>query len=373
MILRTHSQRSATIVLLLLAVDLLRRRRHRGRGTSLVGRLSRCRSAGAALSLYVPHLPVPRGWAEHRSGDRGHQPGSPWTIPEEALDIEADPTGSHLYVPVQSTTSLHIFSIDPGTGSLTEVLPAVTPSGSPAGVVVHPSGNFVYVPLYFSPSVHIYARNPTTGALTSLGLSPTTGGNPNARAVIHPSGDYLYVASQGGNQVKAFVINQATGLLTDNGSQTATNVRSLSLDPTGSYLYAGTGTTSLYAFAVTPGTGVLTPLGPPTYTAGGTTNGLDFHRTSTGYVVVTENGNGSVASYAFNGGNGALSYVGSYITGTTPWSVAFCDDFVYISHANSTHISGFTINPGTGTLAPTAEGMREMTERMDDLEAVGCN
>jgi hypothetical protein len=80
-----------------------------------------------------------------------------------------------------------------------------------------------------------------------------------------------------------------------------------------------------------------------------------------------------VASYAFNGGHGALSYVGSYITGTTPWSVAFCDDFVYISHANSTHISGFTINPGTGTLAPTAEGMREMTERMDDLEAVGCN
>ena len=140
-----------------------------------------------------------------------------------ALFLTGSPNGlfgQMLYVGNVADGTISSYVIDQESGLLTELLPRARTPGSPSSVAVHPSGKFVYVTNggnaalgVNGPSLAAFSIDPGTGALTQVGSSPLTpGSNPQAVA-IDPSGKFALVAHQGANNVSVFSINTSTGAL----------------------------------------------------------------------------------------------------------------------------------------------------------------
>ena len=137
--------------------------------------------------------------------------GNPAPLMQEITDTQPypmlltiDPTGRFLYVSQYAVNSIGMFSIEPGTGALTDI--GSIPSGSnPWTVVVGPAGRHVYVSDNGS-NVSLYQINASTGIL-SPASTPTliVPGNPLG-LVMGPKGRRLYVATQNGT-VDVFIRN----------------------------------------------------------------------------------------------------------------------------------------------------------------------
>jgi len=306
------------------------------------------------------------------TGSLTEVPGSPWSVNTAPTDIEADPTGTHLYVANNGSISVTVFAIDRETGALTQVGSPVTTNNAPFGLAVHPSGSFVFVNL-FNDYVETFSRDPGSGALTSLGLSPALGGSLARRMVVHPNGAYLYVSVSADDFVQILSINQGTGALAIVGIGNAVDPYGLRIDPSGSYLYAGSSSSvNVAAFSVNPGTGALTALGPPTYGTSGLSRAVAFDATGT-VLIASEVGNDTVYPFLFNSGTGALTGVTDFTADSDPIAIEPCGPFIYVANETAANISGFTINPGTGVLTDTAPPRTNTNGNLYDIEPVGCD
>jgi len=259
-----------------------------------------------------------------------------------AMDI--DRSGKFLFVANQGSSNVSVFAIN-GTG-LTAVpgSPFSTiptgfsfPNGTlPSAVVVSASGKFLYVANQLANFVSVFKVDPASGALAVPGVPfYTTGTSPDALNV-NPSGSFLYVANSGSNNVSAFAICDAvlTSCINPNtpdGTLTAVpnspfsaglSPRAFAVDPNFNFLYiVGADTVSQYSYS--SGTGVLTPLSPPTISTGlnpvsitvraGAT-GTNIGNTTTNptdYVYVANNGAGTISAYTLSTTTGLLTVLGS--------------------------------------------------------------
>ena len=122
---------------------------------------------------------------------------------------------------------------------------------------------FVYVSNQGSNNVSAYTINGANGALAVVAGSPFGAGTtPNAVA-LSSNGQFLYVANGGSNNISAFTTNTTTGVLTavagsPFGAGTAPNA--LTVSPNGQFLFVANGGGNVSAYAITTGTGVLTPV-----------------------------------------------------------------------------------------------------------------
>ncbi len=169
------------------------------------------------------------------------------------------------------------FRIDPSTGVLTLLGGFPMSSGGTGGPgsfsehVAYRSG-LLFVVNEGSASLSVFSINPTTGALTAKLFSPIALSGDLSCVAADPTSAVVIVGENGG-ALWSIVINASTATLAP-GSPFATPGErpfSCGFSRAGSYAYTGGGGgLGVSGFAVTPGTGVLTPLaGSPFATGAG--------------------------------------------------------------------------------------------------------
>jgi 6-phosphogluconolactonase (cycloisomerase 2 family) len=147
--------------------------------------------------------------------------------------VSVDPTGQFAYVANGGDGTVSVYSITSGAlgrvlcGPPCSVAGNIMAGSTPRSVTVHPSGLLAYVVNSSSSDISAYTINPGSGALTqvdcgggstcdvvnSLPKNFKAGTNPFSIS-IDSSGNYAYVANSGSANVSAYSINTSNGVLT---------------------------------------------------------------------------------------------------------------------------------------------------------------
>lgn len=220
-------------------------------------------------------------------------------------------------------------------------------------------------------SVLSYQVNIANGALTQVGGEVPTGANTMPVAVkFTPDGKSAFIVNKGvppngTDSIATYSVN-GDGSLSSSGANVASggpNPIALAIDPSGKFMFVAnegvggiSGTSSISVYSISGATITLT--GPPTATddfatalAVSPTSNFLYVANSVGALPLLQ---GEVTQYSFDSTTGALTKVGSYITGgTTPAGVAINKKgYLYVTNFGSNNISGFMI-ASDGTLSPT--------------------
>jgi 6-phosphogluconolactonase (cycloisomerase 2 family) len=240
-----------------------------------------------------------------------------------------DPGGAFLYVMNVGSSNISVFSIDSGSGVLTQVANSPFSIGAlPLNMQVTPSGNFLYVSLASQPNGLIATFSVTGGQLSLLGTTSTDGVNPFGLA-INAGGTYLYASnSNPSNSISVFSIASSGALALVQGSPISvdpnTSPVAMIFDPSGKYLYvANQGSNNIAAYTITS-TGL-----PAALTTSTSTNAFATESTPsflvadpTGkYLFVGNQGSGA-GIQAFELITGSLNSLSTYGVGNTPSSIA---------------------------------------------------
>ncbi|WP_333769469.1 lactonase family protein [Streptomyces sp. IBSBF 2435] len=191
-----------------------------------------------------------------------------------AHQVLSDPQGGFVLSVDLGTDTVYTSRLDTATGKLTAVSQAsVQPGSGPRHLAFHPSGRFAYVACELGNSVIVCGYDPATGALTPGLPQPTVpqGAQPTERnypAEVAVSGDgrSVSVSNRGANSIARFSVggSGASLALLDTVPAGGAYPRHISLDPTGTLLYAAnqnSGTVTV--FHRDTGTGALTAAGSP--------------------------------------------------------------------------------------------------------------
>jgi DNA-binding beta-propeller fold protein YncE len=187
--------------------------------------------------------------------------------------IIADPAGNFIYVTNLDGSNIHVFSINLGSGILTEVVGSpftvstTAQPFSPEFLAPSADGKFVFVPDPVNGAIFIFAVG-SSGTLTQTASSPFAISTGSADfpgfAVVSPSGNFLYTADN--TSVAGFSIDTATGALFQlAGSPVSTSTQNIApelvvIDENGGFLYAPDfATNGIIGFTLDSGTGAIGP------------------------------------------------------------------------------------------------------------------
>ena len=273
-----------------------------------------------------------------------------------------DNVAGFVYVANFAGNNVSAYTINDSTGALSEIAGSPFAAGiGPTSVAVDPSGKFAYVTnggsLNFTDTISAYAINATTGALTSVGAASTGRSSPRS-ITVDPSGTFVYTANGGSRtsafDVSAYIINATTGTLSEVAGSpfpTGTNPSSVTVDPSGKFAYvANQASGDVSAYAINAATGALIPT----------------VRTSTGSaplcVRVDPSGKfayvagSGVSAYTIDATTGALSEIaGSPFAAANGFgSIAFEPSRKFAYAVVGGGISAYTINAASGALTEIA-------------------
>jgi 6-phosphogluconolactonase (cycloisomerase 2 family) len=297
--------------------------------------------------------------------------------------LTVDPFNRFVYVgSYQGGNTVVGFTINPSTGVLTEIpgSPFAT-TNDPRGLTVDPTGNYLFLADSMSPSVEVMQITPVTGALTNDATKPA-GATGFYEVAASPSGNYVYFsangfgASFGSGPIAGFSIGSGGALTTLAGSPYAagTNLSTVVIDPTGTYLYAGDSELGaggrIFGYTITPSTGVLVPINGSPWNISYPAQSMSMDPTGRFLYSSTSYGNPYIVAYAINPFTGALTAIsGSPFNVSEPeFSIAADPTGQYVYGAGWTYYSDifeFNLNtttgaltvPGTGYAAATSYGM----------------
>ncbi len=282
------------------------------------------------------------------------------------------PPLQHAYIASTGDDKIYIYDFNPSTGKLTAN--GTVPTGSvPQQIAFHPSHQLAYVANSGSHNISMYKVNPTTGALTPLEdpgnpgapLPPVhVNGNPTDIAV-DPLGRFAYTANEAGISVSSFRIDPTTGALSPIetvpvGISDSTETFSVTVDPTGSFVYATVGdgilpstANAIHAFSIDPTTGKLADLG--TTSAPAIAVHVTVHPDKTKPFVYLASGiDHMVTSFKMTTPNGPLTEVNRLDTaGSAARAVAVehSGKFAYVANVGTHTVTAFSINQTSGALA----------------------
>lgn len=316
----------------------------------------------------------------------------------------------YLYVANGSSNEISRFSLDEGTGELTD-LGATPAGGGPGSMALSPDHRRLYVALRNDQSVIAYDVDAASGALTEIattdvGINPvylrvdatnafllmssysqntvrvhaiagdgsvvagavdtkSTGINPHS-IMLDPSNEWAFVplTNNDPDVVLQYDFDPATGALTANGqSPAATNSgpRHSIFHPSAPYYYVVNehdDTVALYSFEAASGT-VGATMGYSTLPSGfdGDNNTCaDIHITPDGlYLYASNRGHDSLAMFAVSASDGTLSSLGQAPTEATPreFEIAL-GRYVYAAGQSSGMLAAYAIEPASGVLTPIA-------------------
>jgi 6-phosphogluconolactonase len=245
--------------------------------------------------------------------------------------VVIDPSGQFLLVTNSLANpfgTISVYSINSGTGALSEVAGSPFSAKSLATeMVITPSGKFVYVT---DPAGYISAFSFSSGVLSEVAGSPFAADRGVSDLTVDSSEKFLYTTNTTANNVSGFQINSSGALTPVQGSPYSTVAGSgpsaIAIDPANTILYVTTpgSSFSIWAFTIDATTGVLTTVknSPFNLLTGG---GLFLLMDPTGsYFYVgsqsTSSGAGNIAGYTYDSGTGVpTAMTGSpFSTGSTP-------------------------------------------------------
>ncbi|MCU7807079.1 MAG: lactonase family protein, partial [Candidatus Thiodiazotropha sp. (ex Semelilucina semeliformis)] len=196
----------------------------------------------------------------------------PSVTSDDPISIAIDPTGRFAYVASTSpTNSVSAFTIDPASGALAAIGTPIAAGSAPNSVAIDPTGRFVYVANVGigSYNVSAYQIDLTTGALAIVPGSPFDAGSAPFSITVDPLGEYVYVANQSSRTISPYTINQNNGALTPipippgQPILTELNPQSITVDPTGQYVYVANGDSdSISRYLINAVSGLLTTTTP---------------------------------------------------------------------------------------------------------------
>jgi 6-phosphogluconolactonase (cycloisomerase 2 family) len=237
-----------------------------------------------------------------------------------------DPSGQYLLVTqtfstVQGSGFLSVYSIDPGTGALSQT--AGSPyfvNSNPTEILITPSGRFVYVTNQNIGMVTAFTFS--NGVLTQVATNFSGAGATGL--AVDASEQHLYVANLSApnpppnsttkGNISAFNIDQNTGALSlITGSPFAANngngPSTITVDPTGKFVYAATAGSSfaVWCFTINQDGGLTSATNSPFSEVGG---GLFSMVDPSGNFYYIGGGSGtSIAGYTYNSSTGALTII----------------------------------------------------------------
>ncbi len=230
------------------------------------------------------------------------------------------PSGNISYVYYMSAASLEAAAFNT-SGTFGQLIPFTAPTlpSSSLNSMAIVNNKFLYIPVNGFSNVQAFSISQTTGTLTTIMGSPFQAQAADDSVTSDPAGRFLFVGGRFSPAVSVFQINPSTGALTPAPGSPFQSFNlvfsnSLAVDSTGKFLYVGqtSGSNPIAAFAIDQTTGALTEI--PT---------SPFHF---GVSVL------------------AATPSGSFLLGIA--------DDTGVSGDN--HISVFSINTTTGTLAPVS-------------------
>lgn len=232
---------------------------------------------------------------------------------------------------------------------------------------------YSYVTNAADNTVSAYSVDETTGAVAVIGAPTAAGKSPHAIFGLGSNDNrYVFVGNEGSNDVSAFAVDPTTGALTAvPGSPFAAGIDPQAMAGGGSQLYvANAGSDTISAYSVDLNTAALTPMSPATYPTGkGPASVAVAPYVSIIYVGSMLTCTCDVIYVANHGGSNDISVFSIDLAGVltpvpgspfpavgNPLSLAVgaVNKFLYTANPDATKpsISGFSIDPTTGALAP---------------------
>jgi surface antigen/6-phosphogluconolactonase (cycloisomerase 2 family) len=300
-------------------------------------------------------------------------PGSPYNISPAAIpfSLTANPAGTFAYVPFYGNEGqgIALFSIDPMTGTLSQLGTNSIPFSTFSNLVFNPSGNFAYFPTasYLGYAVGGFAINSSTGAMTAVPGSPfTLGALFPLLLAADPAGQFLYVLNSitninSADNIYVFRIDQNTGALTQvPGSPFALaggDANFIAANPAGGFVYVSDTSGDVSIFAVNSTTGALMQIPGSPFAISPNSGVVSVGFTSSGTYVYMLAYN-TIYGFKVDAVSGSLTALpGSPFSGVgfaTSLTVDPASQFIYVGSGSSSTIFAYKINPSTGALLPVA-------------------
>jgi 6-phosphogluconolactonase (cycloisomerase 2 family) len=222
---------------------------------------------------------------------------------------------------------------------------ALTSATEPSMVLLAPNELFLYVASH-DGYINIFSYNSDNGALTETEGSPVTIGSRPINMAITPDGNFLYLTDQGKSMVHIFGVDNTDGDLTFSESVAVSDVHSIAMHPTGNFVFIGTESDEIWAYAINTDNGSLTAVeGTPYFSDSGATwvwlqtdpegNYLFATGQDYGAVLAIDNVTGGLTELAFTdtGGFFPKSLV-----------VAPTKPFLYTGNWGDNSIGAFTVD-----------------------------
>lgn len=202
----------------------------------------------------------------------------------------------------------------------------------------------------------VFSINATTGELTSIGAVAT----PSGSVTVDPTGKYVYARDFSTLNISAYSINATTGVLTSIGTVSGGDGIYIppAFVPSGKFAYVVLQYTGVSVYTIDASTGALSNNGMVVTDDQITSIAVD----PTGkfaYVIsegsihnpITDEILGSVSAYTINSTTGALTLVGTVpTTSHSPRSVTVDPTVKFVYVADGSNVAAYSINTTSGAL-----------------------
>lgn len=181
-----------------------------------------------------------------------------------AHQVRIDRAGEHVYVPCLGSNHIAQYDLDPGVGSLTaQATPTVAAAGGPRHMVLHPTAPVAYQLTENSSQIHVFDVNPSTGSLEprpsdSVFTADDAMYHWSSDVQITPDGRFLYAVNRDEPEVVRYEVQADQSLMRLGADPLSSVVRSFGMDPAGGYLQIGGEDGNLVGYRIDSDTGSLT-------------------------------------------------------------------------------------------------------------------
>jgi len=363
-----------------------------------LGRLAGVAAAGGPQYVYVGTYTPPSGKAEgiyvYRMDPATGALTKVQTVPTPSPSFLAlDPSRRWLYAVNEldnygghPSGAVSAFAINPASGTLAPLNTQPSYGTYPAHLTVDPSGQYVLAANYGGGNVAVFPiqRDGSLGTATDLAQNSGAGPNAARQEAAHahmitfdPAGRYAALVDLGIDKVLIYQLNTSSGKLVPHdvatqlgatapsyaGAAPGAGPRHIAFAASGRYAYVINELDStITTFGYDAERGVLDPrqvIGtlPPAST--GRSTGAEIAVAPSGrFLYASNRGHDSIAIFAINAENGALTAMGWEPTqGTMPRFFALDPSgrYLYAANQESDTIVAFRVDQTTGALAPTGQ------------------